>query len=561
MKLKITGKLGIGFGGMLLISMLLGILSIFRLNSIEESQNKIRAVEYPSVKIIMEVDSELSELRRLSYEYALAPEDKKAEYRELFGQSVSKITEKSEEYRKLLNAGEETAVFEKCEAALSEYVQQTKKIFALQDQAEINDVLLNTQTKYEETTKLLEKLITVVSDFIELAFDNANESIVDARTEIKQLLVVSFVFSILCVIFIAVNIIRATKRILEAINKISEGDLNVKVQVKSEDEMKMIGDSINNLVESLTNMIQSVKEVAEKVGEASEELSATCEETSATNQEISATINELAVGAAEQSETVEQSSAIISRMSNNINSVSENANSVSKSSQMVLDMTNDGMDKLNNAIEKIRNIEASTNDVAEKINNLGEQSEKIGEIVKTIQDIAEQTNLLALNAAIEAARAGEQGRGFAVVAEEVRKLAEESSISAKSITKLIFDIQNEIILAVQAINKGSENVTVGVNAVSVSEESFKDIFNEINNVVEQIKEVDILSKEALKCSSDVVMSIDGISEIAQHAAISAEDVAKSSEEQNAAMDTVVRASETLAELGNELQSSTSIFKI
>ena len=86
------------------------------------------------------------------------------------------------------------------------------------------------------------------------------------------------------------------------------------------------------------------------------------------------------------------------------------------------------------------------------------------------------------------------------------------------------------------------------------------IFNEINVVVNQIKEVDILSKESLNCSADVVSSINGVREIAKNAALSAQEVAASAEEQNTAMDSVVRASEDLAELGNQLQSSISIFK-
>ncbi|HEY8543058.1 MAG TPA: methyl-accepting chemotaxis protein, partial [Pseudothermotoga sp.] len=80
-------------------------------------------------------------------------------------------------------------------------------------------------------------------------------------------------------------------------------------------------------------------------------------------------------------------------------------------------------------------------DLVQTMDELSNVSGGIRQMVQTIQQISEQTNLLALNAAIEAARAGEHGRGFAVVAEEVRKLAEQSRVSAEQISKQISNIE------------------------------------------------------------------------------------------------------------------------
>jgi methyl-accepting chemotaxis protein len=53
-----------------------------------------------------------------------------------------------------------------------------------------------------------------------------------------------------------------------------------------------------------------------------------------------------------------------------------------------------------------------------------------------VAELASETSLLSLNASIEAARAADHGRGFAVIAQEVRELAERSEHAAREIGKL-----------------------------------------------------------------------------------------------------------------------------
>jgi len=126
---------------------------------------------------------------------------------------------------------------------------------------------------------------------------------------------------------------------------------------------------------------------------------------------------------------------------------------------------------------KMKVIAESVRETAGKVEELGKRSDQIGRIVGVINDIADQTNLLALNAAIEAARAGEQGRGFAVVADEVRKLAERTTMSTKEIATMIEAVQGDTRLAVEAMEQGTRQVAKGVATTQKAGEALKEIIH------------------------------------------------------------------------------------
>src|SRR5690606_18834445 len=135
----------------------------------------------------------------------------------------------------------------------------------------------------------------------------------------------------------------------------------------------------------------------------------------------------------------------------------------------------EGNEVIQQVIDQMQLINESVNQIDETIQGLNENSNRISDIVDFITAIAEQTNLLALNAAIEAARAGEHGKGFAVVAGEVKKLAEQSAHSASEIYKLINHIQSNSNDSLLVMEKGKENVRVGLDQTAKAGDIFKEI--------------------------------------------------------------------------------------
>jgi methyl-accepting chemotaxis protein len=131
--------------------------------------------------------------------------------------------------------------------------------------------------------------------------------------------------------------------------------------------------------------------------------------------------------------------------------VADNANQAAQISEEAKEVTTTGRDVVYRAMNELERVATDITESAVLIESLGERSKQISSVVGVIREIADQTNLLALNAAIEAARAGEQGRGFAVVADEVRKLAERTSLSTQEIATTVSAILDETGRAVMGL--------------------------------------------------------------------------------------------------------------
>lgn len=371
-------------------------------------------------------------------------------------------------------------------------------------------------------------------------------------------------FAIGLVIFIVSE--RITKPIVktsDVLKDISQGDgdLTKRLNITSNDEVGKLSEHFNQFIGDIHSIVREVADTASTLGATSEELSAAAEEATAASEQVAGTLRQLASGASDQAISVGETGKIIEQLSTHAQQVAENAEIVSHSSDNAAQAAELGALQARNAVEKIEKIREVNDQTAEVISQLGEQSSQIGQIVDVITGIASQTNLLALNAAIEAARAGEQGRGFAVVAEEVRKLAEQSSMSAAQISTLIGNIQYDTERAVGVMQKGKAEVSAGVEAVALAGDSFQTIVSEINTVVEQIQQVTEATKLMAEGSEQAVRSVEEIGVIAEQTAASTQEVSASSEEQAITMNSVSQSAEALATIGENLSYLVGKFKI
>ena len=352
------------------------------------------------------------------------------------------------------------------------------------------------------------------------------------------------------------------EEVVNAMKKISGGNLRIAdLEIKSNDELGALAANVNEMKIRLKNLLTKIAECSERVAGSSEELTAGTQQTNETISVVAQSMAVLTNGTAEQERTIITLEEKIQDMHEKMDDLRTTAKEME---QIALDSAKNaavGKEKVDAAIDVMKNIAEQVSSSAQVVGELGRRSDEIGQIVETISGIAGQTNLLALNAAIEAARAGEQGRGFSVVAEEVRKLAEQSSIAADNIAKLIATIQKDTSSAVESIERGNQSVKEGTKSVAETGKAFIDIETQasklninVNRSLEDISAVDNSNKA-------ILAAVEHVKEIANRSSENAGSVSAATQEQSATMQEVANASKTLSELANEMHGEVSQFKL
>lgn len=351
-------------------------------------------------------------------------------------------------------------------------------------------------------------------------------------------------------------------KVVNNVNEIAGGNLSIEdIQLNAKDDIGILAKSVNHMAVNLKDLIRQVATSAEQVASSSEELTASAEQQAQAANQVAAAISSVAAGTEKQSNAIGETSTAVEQISAAIQQVAASSSEVTEQVNKTSLETKEGQKAVNKAIDQMDKIGNVTKGVQEAVDQLALGSKKIGEITNVISGIAAQTNLLALNAAIEAARAGEQGRGFAVVAEEVRKLAEQSSQAANQITALINDNQVNIDNAVRSMQTETQDVKIGIEVVSTAGEVFVQIANAINQVVSQIQEVSATVEEMAGGSQQIVSSIKQIENIGKENLSQSQTISAATEEQTASVEQIASASQSLAQMAQNLQSKVSKFRV
>ncbi|WP_432361303.1 methyl-accepting chemotaxis protein [Sporosarcina sp. UB5] len=351
-------------------------------------------------------------------------------------------------------------------------------------------------------------------------------------------------------------------RVMNRMKLIADGDLSGKpLAIHSRDELGQLIVATNEMSNHTRELLNQISNVSESVTAQSEELTQSASEVNAAAEQIAVTMQELASGIDGEAKSASELASAMESFTMKLDEANHKGEAIQQASQGVLEMTNVGSQLMTTSTDQMSRIDDIVHDAVEKIQGLDAQSQEISKLVDVIQEIADQTNLLALNAAIEAARAGEHGKGFAVVAEEVKKLAEQVSISITDITRIVNTIQRESSIVATSLQDGYVEVEKGTEQLQETGKTFTEIREAIIEVAGHISTVSENLADIAANSEEMSGSVQEIAAISEQSAAGVEQTSASVQQTSSSMEEVAGSSAQLAQLAEDLNGHIRRFKV
>lgn len=375
---------------------------------------------------------------------------------------------------------------------------------------------------------------------------------------LRNLMIIFSIISILvlCVLIERVThvVIRPVKEMTRVITSMASGDFTVSMKVKGNDEIAVMGRSVEHFIASMKEMIRQMGHVSDRLEKqagssknVSGEMNSAANIQSQSMTELNATVDQLSVSVNEIAQNATQLAGVVA-------DTKEDSDKVEDKMRTTVEVSEKGKADMESVGNALHNIEISIHNLEEAVDKVGTASGEIVDIIKLIGDIAEETNLLSLNASIEAARAGEAGRGFAVVASQIGVLAKNSADSVAHITSLINEINGLVDDAVKQAGSSASDIESSADLIHTAVDTFDQIFQNIQEtshliegVVEKINQVDQVATNVAAISEEQAASSDEILATSESMLQQAKSISKNSEQVEAEAGNLAESADQLAD--------------
>ncbi|MTV39266.1 methyl-accepting chemotaxis protein [Duganella radicis] len=270
----------------------------------------------------------------------------------------------------------------------------------------------------------------------------------------------------------ASNLLRSkVDSLLGVVSKAADGDLTGKIEVQGEDAIGKLAKGLDRMFENLRALLNNVQKAGIQVTTSATEIAASAKQQEATgieqaqtSVEILSTTKEISSNTSQLLKTMEEATAVAD--------YTTSATATAQNNLKRMDST-------------MQNMVSATDSINAKLAALSEKASNINSVLTTITKVADQTNILSLNAAIEAEKAGEAGRGFSVVATEIRRLADQTSVSTWDIEQMLKEMQSAVSASVMGMDKFSEEIRRSVGEVRAVTDQLSGVMDQVQKLAPQ----------------------------------------------------------------------------
>ena len=537
-KITLSKRLLILLATSIISLLLVAGLSLLQMNRVYKAANFSNENVVPSVLLLHEAQKEFMTIRIRVYRHILNTDPKAmADIDATIDEAKKNVDSKLKSYEKLVIDAEDQRLLDEAKKGFVAYQKVLDPVLALSRQNKTEEALKNLESVAKAARELQKALEEHMHFNEKLGLKSADDGAATIKSATWMSLVIALV-AILIVGGLSLQIRNSLTTRLREANRLAEsiasGDLSSRNAPQS-----ISNDVAGTLIQSMEKMRQDLARTVGAIASSSDELAASAAQLSITAQQVSASTQS-------QSSSTAASAAAVEQLTVSIDHVGSSADDASEEARAAGDLAITSGKGVETATLQINRVAESVDETAQQIQTLSEHVKQIGNITTVIREVADQTNLLALNAAIEAARAGEQGRGFAVVADEVRKLAERTTLSVQEISTVISTIQSSVSGAVSSMQANCHLVTDVVQASQAASSSMDGIRNATEMVRDAITGISEAMREQRSASTELSRNV--------------ETIAQMSEENSAAVASVASTATSLVAVSDRLKTAVASFR-
>jgi methyl-accepting chemotaxis protein len=508
--LKITKKLALGFGVVLLLLAGITAVGIASMGKLNAGTEYIVTKEWPKAKLsIRALDSVRASAARMLQIAAQPDANEAAREHERLMTRMKDFNDAFNELEPQLYLPEGKRQLAKCRDSAAKFTSEVEKVLALVKDGKRDEAIVKaTGDAYISSLTLTDDVHAMFGLQEKLLDQRGAESAniyASARSLMIGLGILAMALGIGGAWLVARAIVVPIEEAVKVAQTVAAGDLSSRIAVTSGDETGQLLQALKDMNDGLVRIVSEVRAGTDTIATASDQIASGNQDLSSRTEQQAGSLEETASSMEELTVTVKQNA--------------DNARQANALAQSASDVAGRGG--------------TVVSEVVATMGAINESAKKMADIIGVIDGIAFQTNILALNAAVEAARAGEQGRGFAVVAAEVRNLAQRSAAAAKEIKALIDDSVNKVDAGSQLVDQAGTTMA---------------------NVVEAIKRVTDLMGEISAASAEQTAGIEQINQAVTHM--------DETTQQNAALvEEAAAAARSLQDQAGRLANVVKVFKL